>query len=526
MHLRPPAYDDRATEGGVRGVGKRRSRRRPSAGDRHRQVVALRRHRGACRRVRHRSVGGRGRGVAAVDRAGFVGVDRRCRHRMDADGGRGRRLATGASQRSRSAVGRELGSRGSSTTWTPRAGPSCNGSPTMACPCTGARCCRRWSAIRRAGPRRDLSVSRRRWPTPPRSSRSSGAIKPLRSCSRCCSSRSPPGGSPNAIARERRSRRTAMRLAALLGAVVIVDAAARASFPGLTTEHLVVLGYETVLCVVAVGLAHGLLPRPWDQGDVTDLVVDLGTQRPGSFRDALSQALGDPGLQVGYWAPAPGSSSMPMAGRWRRRPSGPDRSATVIDGGREPVAVLLHDRALLDDPALVSAVGAADALGGRQCPTAGRGARPTGRDRGVPPALGHRRRRRASTAGAPAPIRRGAASQGAGGTARRGTPVRRRAGRGRPRRSRSAAEVDARGGAGVGCRTASSIADRGRSAWRARGVGRPMPDARAGDCRRGPAPRADQRGDLLRVLGGPRQRGETRRRRRRRSSRSRSGRTT
>ena len=78
---------------------------------------------------------------------------------------------------------------------------------------------------------------------------------------------------------------------------------ARLADAGDFADEASLLAYQLMLCVVAVGLANGLLSRPWEHGEITDLVVELGGARSGSLRDSLARALGDPTLEVGYWSP-------------------------------------------------------------------------------------------------------------------------------------------------------------------------------------------------------------------------------
>ena len=84
---------------------------------------------------------------------------------------------------------------------------------------------------------------------------------------------------------------------------------------------------------------------------MTDLVVELGTARSPSLRESLARVLGDPKLDVGYWAPEV-DAFVDSAGRPFALPGPSDgRAATVIDGATGPIGVLVHHPALLDDPA-------------------------------------------------------------------------------------------------------------------------------------------------------------------------------
>ncbi|MEV0170472.1 ATP-binding protein [Streptomyces sp. NPDC050803] len=119
--------------------------------------------------------------------------------------------------------------------------------------------------------------------------------------------------------------------------------------------------YEAALCVVAVLLARGVRVRS-EPAAVTDLVVELGEHRSGLLRDALARTLGDDSLEVGYWQPDHGRY-VDLAGRPVSLPDAADgRTAHRIERDGRPFAVLVHDPAVLDDPALVAAVEAATRL--------------------------------------------------------------------------------------------------------------------------------------------------------------------
>jgi signal transduction histidine kinase len=165
-----------------------------------------------------------------------------------------------------------------------------------------------------------------------------------------------------AVVGERRARRTAMRIAVAVGAVLAGGALARLAFSGDTAEDASLLAYQAVLCATAVVLANGLLSGPWVQVAVTDLVVELGEARSDALRDSLARALGDPTLEVGYWLPEV-AAFVDATGRPLVLPSAGDgRASTVVEGGSGPVAVLVHHSSLLDAPALVESISAATRL--------------------------------------------------------------------------------------------------------------------------------------------------------------------
>jgi len=119
---------------------------------------------------------------------------------------------------------------------------------------------------------------------------------------------------------------------------------------------------EVALCVLAGGLLAGLLVAPWQRASVADLVVELGEARSGTVRGQLSRALGDPSLEIGYWLPER-AAFVNAEGRMLALPdAGSGRSVTVVERGGQPVAVLVHDPAVLEDPGLLEAVTAAAQL--------------------------------------------------------------------------------------------------------------------------------------------------------------------
>ncbi len=112
---------------------------------------------------------------------------------------------------------------------------------------------------------------------------------------------------------------------------------------------------------IPVGLLVGLLRVRMARSAVADLVVELGeSPDPAQLRRALATALGDASLDVLLWSkerrayvddagwvvPSPDG----IAGR---------RAVTALERDHAPLAVILHDPALLDDPGLVASVATA-----------------------------------------------------------------------------------------------------------------------------------------------------------------------
>jgi signal transduction histidine kinase len=88
-------------------------------------------------------------------------------------------------------------------------------------------------------------------------------------------------------------------------------------------------------------------------------VVELEHAPPGSVRDALAKALGDPTLELALWLPERVSYA-DGHGRPLALPApGSDRAVTIVGLIEAPVAALIHDPVLLERPALLKSAGAA-----------------------------------------------------------------------------------------------------------------------------------------------------------------------
>jgi len=131
-------------------------------------------------------------------------------------------------------------------------------------------------------------------------------------------------------------------------------------WPGLT------LVQRTTWIVVGVAplvFLLGLLDARLARSAVGDLFVQLGTDpAPGELRDALAHALHDRSLEIAFWLPEYGGWA-DVEGREVELPGqGEVRATTLIEREGMPVAALLHDPALLDEPALLASVRAAAAM--------------------------------------------------------------------------------------------------------------------------------------------------------------------
>jgi signal transduction histidine kinase len=111
-----------------------------------------------------------------------------------------------------------------------------------------------------------------------------------------------------------------------------------------------------------LALLAGLLQARLARASVGDLVLELQHARPQDVRDALAKALGDPTLDVAFWLPERNAYA-DASGKPVELPTDGTRAVTPLeheDG--EPLAAIVHDPSLLEEPRLVSAAGAAARL--------------------------------------------------------------------------------------------------------------------------------------------------------------------
>jgi signal transduction histidine kinase len=115
-------------------------------------------------------------------------------------------------------------------------------------------------------------------------------------------------------------------------------------------DDLSLVAFEAGLIALTIWMVAALWRAPWATAHATDLVVDLAESRAGALRDRLAHALGDPGLEVGFHVDG---VFVDAAGeRIELPPPASGRRATVIERSGRPVAVLIHDGAVLEDPGL------------------------------------------------------------------------------------------------------------------------------------------------------------------------------
>ncbi len=113
--------------------------------------------------------------------------------------------------------------------------------------------------------------------------------------------------------------------------------------------------------LLALGLAWSLVRVARTRTRLARLATDLGdTPRPGMLRDTLAVALGDPGVDVLY--PRGGSGRLIDADGRPADPPGSGRAVARIARGDHPLALVVHDPALVNEPELARALGSAAKL--------------------------------------------------------------------------------------------------------------------------------------------------------------------
>jgi class 3 adenylate cyclase len=111
---------------------------------------------------------------------------------------------------------------------------------------------------------------------------------------------------------------------------------------------------------VPVALLVGFLRARLDRTSVADLVVEFGrAPSPERIEASLRAALRDPSLTVALWSEA-ARAYLDRDGRAVVLPqAGTERALTPLEHDGRPLAALLHDPALLDEPDLVASAAAA-----------------------------------------------------------------------------------------------------------------------------------------------------------------------
>jgi signal transduction histidine kinase len=110
------------------------------------------------------------------------------------------------------------------------------------------------------------------------------------------------------------------------------------------------------LAAFAFAVGWGLLRERRARASIARLAVELGQMpKPGAVRDALRATLGDPGLEIAYRRPQAGAY-IDASGRPVEPSPGAGQAVTPLLRGDTPVAALVHDSRLLDQPHLLQEV--------------------------------------------------------------------------------------------------------------------------------------------------------------------------
>jgi signal transduction histidine kinase len=161
------------------------------------------------------------------------------------------------------------------------------------------------------------------------------------------------------------AERRAIAPVAVVGGVLMVAAVlVSANFAaGSPLGFLPLLIAWCAFAVLPVAIVAMLVQRRLARSAIAGLVIDLG-DRPKhmALRDALARALGDPSLDLVYWAAETGRYVDAQGGPAALPEAGGARVVTAVQRGGEPAAALVHDRALLENPELIDSVCAAAAL--------------------------------------------------------------------------------------------------------------------------------------------------------------------
>jgi signal transduction histidine kinase len=133
--------------------------------------------------------------------------------------------------------------------------------------------------------------------------------------------------------------------------------------PGTPRNSPVEVVQTAALLLIPAALLYGLFRSRLAQSAVADLVTALaGPLPPGKLREALARTLGDSSLELGFWLPESNAyvddNGSPIS---FPEPSG-TRAVTNLEVDGRPLAVLIHDRALLEEPQLVRAAATAARL--------------------------------------------------------------------------------------------------------------------------------------------------------------------
>jgi signal transduction histidine kinase len=133
--------------------------------------------------------------------------------------------------------------------------------------------------------------------------------------------------------------------------------------PRRTGFSSIFLALSLSVAALALGLAWRVLETRRTRTAVARLASELGeAPPPGRLRDALAVVVGDPVLEVAYWLPGPQRFVDGRGHRTEAPVPGRGRAVTPIVRDGRPVAIVVHDAALLEGPAFEREIGSAARL--------------------------------------------------------------------------------------------------------------------------------------------------------------------
>jgi signal transduction histidine kinase len=155
-----------------------------------------------------------------------------------------------------------------------------------------------------------------------------------------------------ASAIDRPTRAMALQTGLYLAALLVATTLPRAVETNPSVSRVTLIAYDIGLCALSFWLAWWLANAAVRTLPITDRVVDLSEVTPGTLQDALSVALGDPTLEVGYPV---ADGYVDQTGKPLRLPPLDARIVTEINLGQD-AAVLVHDPAVLTDVVVIEAI--------------------------------------------------------------------------------------------------------------------------------------------------------------------------
>jgi signal transduction histidine kinase len=165
----------------------------------------------------------------------------------------------------------------------------------------------------------------------------------------------------------------ASAVARRMSAVVVVPAAAAllalaasavllATDPAERPDKAPFAALHRALAGTLVALAAGVTLGAIGAARSRRAVAELGAmQEPGQLQATLARSLGDPSLKVGYWLDS-ARRFADGAGKPFERTTGRDRATTTVARNGQPVAVVVHDRAVAGRVDLATAIGSTTRL--------------------------------------------------------------------------------------------------------------------------------------------------------------------